>query len=449
MSAVYNILKQLEETSSSNEKLAIMEANKDFPLLKRCFELAYSPTINFFMKMLPKEEESIGYNTGMSEALETVYDNIALRKVTGNEAKTLYKELLLDMSYEDQVVLNRVVSGDMKVGVGKTICNKVWKGLIVVPPRMGASSMNEKTLAKMEKCKNLAIELKSDGSYANSVISGSVSMLSRNGNPLEIEPLAIHLGFGCFEGFSLEGELVYDIMKATREDGNGKITKIVRGTADEETKDGVMYQIWDCIDLHYYETKGKWVTSNRERRLKLEWMYGQYLSTCHSQNVEPKVLLIEREEYVTFEEANKIFEGYVASGYEGAIAKDMDAGWVDNGKPPCSWKMKRKDPADLIVVGMVEGKGKARGSMGMVLLESSCGTIKVGCGSGFSDEQRKHYWEDDPTGSIFETKYDSITCDKKTKQKSLFLPIFKCERFDKDIADSYQDILDKVVIKTK
>jgi DNA ligase-1 len=127
----------------------------------------------------------------------------------------------------------------------------------------------------------------------------------------------------------------------------------------------------------------------------------------------------------------------------------MESYWSDNGKPSCSVKLKRKDNADLIVVGMVEGKGKAAGSMGMVLLESSCGTIKVGCGSGFSDEQRKYYWENDPTGSIFETYYDSITCDKKTGQKSLFLPIFKCERFDKDIADSHQEILDKVVIKTK
>ena len=447
MSVVYNIIKELESTASINDKLAIMEKNKGFAPLKRCFELAYSPTINFFMKQLPMEVELIGYNTGLSEALEAIYDNLALRKVTGNKAKLFYQGLLADLSYEDQVIINRVVKGDIKCGVGKTICNKVWKGLIVVPPRQGAASMNEKTLAKMEKCKNLAIELKSDGSYANSVISGSVNMMSRNGNPLNIEPLAVHLGSGAFEGFALEGELVYDLSKATREEGNGKITKIVRDTADEETKDGVMYQIWDCIDLHYYGQKGKYSVSNKDRCLKLEEMYQRYSVYCADQKIERKIILIDRTEYVSMETANGIFEGYVKDGYEGAILKDMDAGWADNGKPPTCVKLKRKDPADLIVVGMVEGKGKATGMMGMVLLESSDGIIKVGCGSGFSDEQRVHYWGNDPKGKVFETKYDSITKDKKTGQQSLFLPIFKCERFDKDNADSYQDILDKVVIK--
>lgn len=448
MSEVYNILKRLEVESGTNAKLAIMKDNVDFGTLKLCFELAYAPTINFYMKKLPSRttEDDGSYNTTLSEGLSELLV-ISSRELTGHSALAFYQNTINDMSEEDADVLGRVVLGDMRCGVGKTICNKVWKGLIVVPPRQGAASMNEKTLAKMAKCKNLAIELKSDGSYANSVISGSVNMMSRNGNPLSIEPLAIHLGSGAFEGFALEGELVYDLTKATREEGNGKITKIVKNTATEEDKDGVMYQVWDCIELDHYESKGKWVVSNETRRSALELMIDNYNRYCEDQGVSVKIILIERTENVSMDEANVIFENYVKMGYEGAILKDMDAGWADNGKPSTCVKLKRKDPADLIVVGMVEGKGKATGMMGMVLLESSDGIIKVGCGSGFSDEKRIHYWENDPTGSIFETKYDSVTKDKKTGQKSLFLPIFVCERFDKDNADSYQEILDKVVIK--
>tara|TARA_R110002153_G_scaffold58217_1_gene159652 strand:+ start:3087 stop:4430 length:1344 start_codon:yes stop_codon:yes gene_type:complete len=447
MSTVYEILKELEATPSSNEKLAIMERYKNSSTLKRCFELAYSPTINFFIKKIP---DGWQHNDRMNTQWEGVFSqlmSLANREFTGHQAKELLVSMLNQIDCNIAEIVTRIIRKDMKCGVGKTIINKVWKGLIVVPPRQGAASMNEKTLAKISKCKNLAIEKKSDGSYANSVISGSVNMMSRNGNPLEIEHLAIHLNLGMFDGFALEGELVYDLTKATRQEGNGRITQIVRNTADEETKDGVMYQVWDCIDLAYYGNKSKYPVSNEIRCAKLKEMYDKYLQRCMEEMVEPKIILIDRWERVTMEEAHVIFEDLVKEGYEGAILKDMDAGWVDNGKPSTCVKLKRKDPADLIVVGMEEGKGKATGMMGMVLLESSDGLIKVGCGSGFSDEQRIHYWNNDPTGSIFETKYDSVTQDKKTLQKSLFLPIFVCERFDKDVADSYQDILDKVVIK--
>ena len=66
-------------------------------------------------------------------------------------------------------------------------------------------------------------------------------------------------------------------------------------------------------------------------------------------------------------------------------------------------------------------------------------------GSGFTEEDRVNYLKEYP--SIIEVEYDSITEDKKTKQKSMFLPIFKRSRYDKDIADTLVEIKDKVRIK--
>ena len=66
-------------------------------------------------------------------------------------------------------------------------------------------------------------------------------------------------------------------------------------------------------------------------------------------------------------------------------------------------------------------------------------------GSGFSDEERQEFLTNPP--SIIETEYDSITKDKKTLQESFFLPIYKRPRYDKDVADNYEQIKDKVRIK--
>ena len=159
--------------------------------------------------------------------------------------------------------------------------------------------------------------------------------------------------------------------------------------------------------------------------------------------------MIERKENVSVEEAFEIFEQYVRDGYEGAIAKDMDAHWKDVGKPAFNIKLKRKEPADLKVVDifMAEEGSKYEGMLGGFICESECGEIKVRVGSGFNEEDRVSYLEESNRPSVVEVEYDSITEDKKTKQKSLFLPIFKRPRFDKDVADTLEEIKDKVRIK--
>ena len=207
-----------------------------------------------------------------------------------------------------------------------------------------------------------------------------------------------------------------------------------------------MLQVWDCIDSNYYQPKGEYPESNKKRRELLECMMLEYEYWCREiVNVEPKIHLIERKENVSVEEAFEIFEQYVRDGYEGAIAKDMDATWKDVGKPAFNIKVKRKEPADLKVVGFyyAEVGSKYEGMLGGFHCESECGKIKVNVGSGFSEEERKLYLEEQLP--LIEVEYDSITSDKKTNQESLFLPIYKRPRYDKVEADTYEQILDKPI----
>ena len=56
MKTVYEILKQVAATSSRNEKKAILEANKDNPLLKQVIFLAYDPFTLFWIKKIPSAQ---------------------------------------------------------------------------------------------------------------------------------------------------------------------------------------------------------------------------------------------------------------------------------------------------------------------------------------------------------------------------------------------------------
>ena len=442
-----NVLKAVAETSSKNEKESILLKHKNNETLKQVCEYAYSPTMSFFMRKIPVTSPA-GEEVSWTEFF-AVLDTLRLRKKTGNEAQNFVVEYLNSLSPEYADLFVKILRKDLKIGCKDATINKVWKGLIVKPPRMGASSMNEKSLAKMKTIKNLAIELKSDGSYAASICGEESTMMSRNGSPLQIECLQEHLSCGAFHSFALEGELVYSLDKATREDGNGIITKIVKGTASDEEKEGAMYQVWDCIDGEFYTAKGKFPVKNMSRRKLLERMMRYYTNWCTDTNQEPKIFLIDRKENVSVEEAFEIFEQYVREGYEGAIVKDMDATWTDVDKPAFNIKLKRKEPADLKVVDffMAEEGSKYDGMLGGFICESECGEIKVRVGSGFNEDDRASYLYKDNRPKIIEVEYDSITEDKKTKQKSLFLPIFKRPRFDKDVADTLEEIKDKVRIK--
>lgn len=449
--SVYEILKEVADTSSKNEKEEILKQYANNSVLKEVFRLTYSPTIKYYInsKTFPVGWEHEDFMNTSWDAVFEVLEEISSRKVTGHAAIDLVMCTLNSVDFQTADVVKRIILGDLKIGCKENTINKVWKGLIVKPPRLGAASMNEKSLKKMHSIKSLAIELKSDGSYAASVCGEESTMMSRNGSPLQIECLQTHLSCGAFNGFALEGELVYSLDKADRESGNGIITKVVKGTASEEEKENALYQVWDCISISKYTSKGEYKTPNYMRRGMLESMMEDYHTWCSENSKVPKIHLIDRKEDVSVSEAFEIFEQYVRDGYEGAIVKDMDASWKDVGKPAFNIKLKRKEPADLRVVGtfMAEEGSKYEGMLGGFICESECGEIKVRVGSGFNDDDRVKYLEEDNFPPVIEVEYDSITEDKKTKQKSLFLPIFKRPRYDKDVADTLSEIKDKVRIK--
>jgi hypothetical protein len=114
--------------------------------------------------------------------------------------------------------------------------------------------------------------------------------------------------------------------------------------------------------------------------------------------------------------------------------------------------MKKKDPADLLCTGTYAFKQTSimRGDtvvdtsswIGGLNLESADGKIKVNSGSGLDDKGRalppEHY-----IGKIIEVEYNEIITSKSKDTMSLFLPIIKEVREDKDEADDYELILER------
>ena len=137
------------------------------------------------------------------------------------------------------------------------------------------------------------------------------------------------------------------------------------------------------------------------------------------------------------EDAQALFEKYLAEGQEGIILKDLNGIW-ENKRSKTQIKFKGELECDLKIVGIEEGTGKYAGMLGAILLESSDGVIKVRAGSGFTDEQRKNLGQE-IVGKIAAIKYN-MRIKNKAGEESLFLPIVLEIRFDKDEADASNQI---------
>jgi ATP-dependent DNA ligase len=320
-------------------------------------------------------------------------------------------------------VLRRVIGRNLKCGVSDATVEKIWPDLKLSYPCMLVSPLNEKTKIKFP----CLAQTKMDGMRFNAICeNGQVSYRTRAGKELDL--------FGALDGevvglaarrdCVLDGELLmfhpggdfYD-----RKTGNGLLTKFQKGTGTPELAKLVHAVVWDVIPLADFR-KGRCDLAY-EDRLKLLGAKG----TMH-------ITVAISDTVASMEEAQELYQKKLADGEEGLILKDPRGAWEDK-RVKHQVKMKAELEADLRVTGLVPGAGKYKGKIGALQVESADGEVKSAVGTGLDDDERSY----DPKeflGKIVAVKYNALITDKKTGQKSLFLPVFIEIRDDKKVADT-------------
>jgi len=111
---------------------------------------------------------------------------------------------------------------------------------------------------------------------------------------------------------------------------------------------------------------------------------------------------------------------YVSLGYEGIMLRH----------PNIHYKYKRSNDLlkfkfflenDFIITDVFEGEGKLAGMLGGFCLEGHGITSKVG--SGFSEKQRKEFWDMNMIGKTAEIKYQDLTDDESSLRFPTFLKL--------------------------
>lgn len=430
---VYDILEELANNNSRNEKIRILTRNKDNDDLKQVIFFALNPYFQFYIRKIPKYDAS-GTNTveWFTRQLGPLQD----RTVTGNAAIEYLTGLLSSLTPDSAIVAERIIKKDLRCGVQESTVNKVWKGHIPTYPCLLGKGYDEKTISKISW--PAYAQLKADGMRVNAIIEWNdgkdplVSLRGRSGKLVDLlghmDSAFIRLALDIQSSVVIDGELVVEDSQGnvlSRKAGNGILNKAIRGTISDEEASRVRMRIWDIIDYIPYFDDRYDDTPYKERLARI--------SSIVQRLPSEKYEMVETRTVSDFSEAEKFFAEATSLGEEGIMVKNQDSPWEDK-RSHNLIKFKCEEECDLRITGWVEGTGKYAGMLGALVGETSDGMIVVSVGSGFSDADRASIGRD-VIGKIMTVRYNERIDKKGDGPDSLFLPRYLEIREDKDDAD--------------
>lgn len=406
---VISIIKELRNKPSTNEKKSILESNKDNELLKMVLEYTYNPFKKYGLSSKSIKESSVKakYYIDIFELLE-----ILSNSNINDSLRALVNSFLTFTSSQDEKDLYTcMILKDLKIGCNIKIINKVWNNLIPEFNIQQAYPINKYPLkpntwfALEDKLNGI------NGSYLNDII------LSRQGQEItHLDHIKNQLKQLSFQGYYFNGEL---IRKNTNGLTNGEnfreTTSIVN--SDLEDKTNIDFIIFDLIPIDEFY-KGKSSLKYKERLEQLKKIKKEIIDKGLSNLDIPKI-------YYEGDDIN-VIDQYLNI----AIEEDKEGLMCIK---DCCWQNKRHNgilkikkfmTADCEIIDYIEGEGRLRGTLGAFIIYYKGNKVNVG--SGYTDEQRKEFWEhkDEYIGRILEVKYKEETNDRKTKSISLQFPVF-------------------------
>lgn len=462
---ILEIIKELRADASLNYKKEVLARYSDYEPFKEFLIRVYNPRINYYMKKLP---DVISY--GMKEqdlsGLRDVLNVLSGRMATGNDAYNYVRNFLLEANQVIRELFELAVGRDIRAGVGVGIINEVYKGLIEETFYMRCSNLDEKTLERFDTLlEGFLTQDKLDGIF-NYIIKANdtVCMLTRAGTVWTSESLKQDMVECPDKVYVGEGLIYKDGKPLDRKTGNGMITSYIKREATleslqnkidavlnsgryltgknlkiseeikqkeqefAETDRALHFVIWDSLTLQEFE-EGLSTRPYTER-------FGEAIkATFMTSKLKP----VSSYRVYSMKEAQAIADEFISEGGEGAVVKKLDTIWQD-GTSKDMVKIKEVYDADLYCIGIKDGKGKYKGKIGSLILQTSCGRIGVDCGSGLTDIDRNKN-HDEFIGKIIEIQYNKFIQSKKDKPASLYLPRFVEVREDKNTATSYEEIV--------
>ena len=418
---IVNIIEELRNTSSRNDKMTILKNNKENELLKTILEFTYNP-----FKKYKITEKSLGGGDTFIPTFESL--DLLLHVLRTNnldhQIRCSVNHFLVQTDEEIRDLYRCVILKDLKIGVNAKTLNKIWKGLI--PTSETGEDIKPMLASKFEFDKppkeEFCVTEKLDGIRCMAICKeDGIQLFSRQGKLIEgcvsIETALMGMRIQVGRDFVLDGELL--AMNCGYDTVYKETTKRVKNK--NELKEGIYYMAFDMLEMEEFnQSKGVYKYHERlQKLLELDKLMGSTFVRI----IQPLYLGSDMNRVL------ELLEVYKKLGAEGLMVNLMDAPYEFK-RSKAILKVKVMETVDLKIIGFEEGTGRNAGRLGALIVDYK--GYECGVGSGFSDFDREFIWnnQDQYLGKICEIQYFEET-KNKDGGVSLRFPVFKHLRLDK------------------
>ena len=269
--------------------------------------------------------------------------------------------------------------------------------------------------------KEFTLTLKMDGIRCLCVFDGKrVTFYTRQGQVIEgLDEISTEILFAFDDKFVLDGELLIDGGLDMESKTAYKLTtQIVR---KDGPKNGIIYHVFDYMPFNDFMNRRSY-SAYRNRRGILNGFAVQIslLGLRHMRIVPAQYRGTDTNEII------RVLDKVRSMNQEGVMINIDDANYQFR-RTNELLKVKVMNDCDLEIIGVQEGTGRFKGTLGSLVV--SYKGNPVGVGSGLSDDMRKMIWEDPQKfiGRIATIQYFEETKDK-TGKLSIRFPVFKEQR---------------------
>ena len=423
------ICKLLQKTTSTLEKQNILKHYENEELFKETLKFLLDNQIvtGISKKKIDKKLKPTNLNIGLLEittkpSTDIFKDllNYVKEHNTGTDIDIAYVQFYIRFLSEDEEIrefLKSIITKSLKLGIDVKTVNKVYgKDFISVLDVMLGTSI--------EKCKipegtYFYISQKLNGSrcfyYKGKLYTRQGKIYTGCEHIIQdIKRLDSDYNLDECE-WVYDGELILKDNSLTDSEAFQKGVGIAN--SDKENKEELKFVIFDTLPTDAFENgKSKSIYGSRKSILQ---NYAQRIQAFKLSNIEVVPMFYEGTD-----------QSEIWKWLDYAEENDMEGIMINLNTPyECKRtknliKVKKFYTLDLKVVDAVEGDGRLKGTLGALVVDYKGNTVNVG--SGFSDEQRKDFWEnkDSIIGRVIEVKYKEITKNKDTGLESLQFPVF-------------------------
>jgi DNA ligase-1 len=391
---IKNVLLTLESTTKRNEKIAILEKERNNNNLYNFVKFVFNP---YKITGISSKKLQKGIPTKSSifiKDMDELYDYFTFN-YTGKDIDIANINRFIESLPEDlQEIPKMAVLKQCKVGIDAKTINKVWKKAIPEFNVMLANKFQDKAEKVLKQ--ELIIDSKIDGGRCFIVKNGdAVLAYNRSGIALEgIDDITDEIKeYKDFNGI-IDGEL-YAIGKF----GSSKeaYKETMKRSRIKGKKTGLELRAFDLLTLDEFENQ-KGTIPYKTRRETLT----KLLKDNNAKFV--KVLPVIMQGILTKETIDACCKEETEKGNEGIMIKVANAVYEFK-RSDNLLKYKLFNDIDLTCIDMVEGTGKYVGKLGALVVSYKGNTVEVG--TGLSDEDREELWNNkkDYIGKVVTVKY--------------------------------------------